>query len=52
MVRIHYVGHAAFLIKTEEFQLLIDPFITGNPLAVDTIDAFTNVDYIFVTHGH
>ena len=52
MARSHYVGHASFLIKTEEFQLLIDPFITGNPLAVDTIDAFTNVDYIFVTHGH
>lgn len=52
MIRIYYVGHSAFLIETEKEKFLIDPFITGNPQAVDTLDSFDKIDYIFVTHGH
>ena len=50
-VKIKYLGHSAFLIKTESAGILIDPFISQNPVA--------NFDYkkekithIFVTHAH
>jgi len=39
------------LIETRKTKLLVDPFITGNPLApvkAEDVDA----DYIFVSHGH
>lgn len=47
---INYIGHSAFYIKTGDFGILIDPFISQNPKAV-----FGNeniITDIFVTHGH
>lgn len=46
-----YLGHSAFLITTPAAQILIDPFLSGNPAAAvgpDDVDP----DYILVTHGH
>ncbi|UCH23686.1 MAG: metal-dependent hydrolase [Deltaproteobacteria bacterium] len=46
-----WYSHACFLIETDDAKLLIDPFITDNPLApikADEIEA----DYILVSHGH
>lgn len=51
-MKISYYGHACFGIEVGGKHLLIDPFITANPLAakidVDTLKA----DYILLTHGH
>jgi len=50
-IKITWYSHACFLIQTNKAKLLIDPFITGNPLApvqADDIEA----DYILVSHGH
>ncbi|MFT6727655.1 MAG: L-ascorbate metabolism protein UlaG (beta-lactamase superfamily), partial [Flavobacteriales bacterium] len=51
-MKIQFYGHSCFGIQVGDKHLLIDPFITGNPLAsnvdVDTIPA----DYILITHGH
>lgn len=51
-MKIKFYGHACFGVEVGGKNLLIDPFITGNPLAshvdVDTIPA----DYILLTHGH
>lgn len=51
-MKIEYFGHSAFKIVSEEgLIMLIDPFISNNPLCstpVETIDA----DVILITHGH
>ncbi len=51
MIKLTYFAHSAFLIEFENFKILLDPFITGNPLA--TVEAKNlNADYIILTHGH
>jgi L-ascorbate metabolism protein UlaG (beta-lactamase superfamily) len=50
-VKITWYGHACFLIETEKADLLLDPFISGNPLAPVQADD-VSADYIFVSHGH
>lgn len=50
-INITWFGHACFLIEAKEAKLLIDPFITGNPLAPVPADAI-EADYILVSHGH
>ncbi len=49
---VEYFGHAAFLLQTKKANILIDPFLTGNPFFEKTLDALPVIDYIFVTHGH
>jgi len=46
-----WYGHAALRIKTSGFNLLIDPFFKGNPMASQTADGLP-ADFILVTHGH
>ncbi len=49
--RITWLGHSAFRIQTQEHTILIDPFLTGNPLATE--DARDQeADFILLTHGH
>lgn len=47
---ITWLGHSAFLFEAEK-KLLIDPFISGNPLAPCSPEEL-NPDIIAVTHGH
>ena len=50
-IKVTWYSHACFLIETDKAKLLVDPFITGNPLApvkADDVEA----DYILVSHGH
>jgi len=51
-MKLTYYGHSCFGIETEGTYILVDPFITGNPLAskidINTIKA----DYILLTHAH
>ncbi|HET8686434.1 MAG TPA: metal-dependent hydrolase [Methanosarcina sp.] len=49
-VKITWLGHSAFLFESEK-KLLIDPFISGNPLAPCSPEEL-NPDIIAVTHGH
>jgi L-ascorbate metabolism protein UlaG (beta-lactamase superfamily) len=46
-----WFSHACFLIQSAKAKLLIDPFITGNPLAPVKADSLS-ADYILVSHGH
>ncbi|MFV0531209.1 MAG: metal-dependent hydrolase [Flavobacteriales bacterium] len=51
-MKITYYGHACFGIELNNTTIIIDPFITGNPLA-ENIDVNTlKTDYILVTHAH
>ena len=46
-----WFSHACFLIQSAKAKLLVDPFITGNPLAPVKADSLS-ADYILVSHGH
>lgn len=50
-MKIEYLGHACFLLESDGKKILIDPFLTGNPLASKSAEE-VEADYIFVTHGH
>lgn len=50
-MKITFIGHAAVEIKTEKHSILIDPFITGNPVAKHKPEDF-QPDAILLTHGH
>ena len=50
-LKITWYGHACFLIETHTAKLLVDPFLSGNPLAPVQADD-VETDYILVSHGH
>lgn len=51
-MKLTYYGHSCFGIEIKGKHLLIDPFITGNPLA-STIDVNAiKADFILLTHAH
>ncbi len=49
-MKITFLGHACFLFEGGT-SILIDPFITGNPVAKVKPEDI-NADLIFVSHGH
>ncbi len=52
MVKVTYLGHAAFLIEGSK-RVLIDPYITGNPASpIKSIADIGSVDVVIVTHDH
>lgn len=51
MPKLTFLGHDAFLLENESAKLVIDPFITGNPLAT-VQPGDIKVDYVLLTHGH
>jgi len=51
-VTIAYFGASAFKITTNNGKnILIDPYLTENPLCQTKLDHFNNTDLILVTHG-
>ncbi|NJE49904.1 metal-dependent hydrolase [Thermococcus sp. 9N3] len=50
MVKVKFLGHAAFLIEGSK-RILIDPFLTGNPQAAVKPEE-VEADLILVTHAH
>ncbi len=50
-VKLTWYGHAGWKIDTAKSTLLIDPFLSGNPVAPVTPDQ-VKPDYILVSHGH
>jgi len=52
MVKVTFLGHSAFYVESEGLRGLIDPFLTGNPMATSKPEDFPDVNFIFVTHGH
>jgi len=52
MVKVKWLGHAAFLIEGEKTKIIIDPFLKDNPAAKYEDKDLENLDLILVTHGH
>ncbi len=51
MISVTYHSHACFTISSDKVKILLDPFITGNPLAkIKPSDL--QADVILVSHGH
>jgi L-ascorbate metabolism protein UlaG (beta-lactamase superfamily) len=50
-MEIIYHGHSCVQITSGENRLIIDPFLTGNPVAVAKPEHI-QVQYILLTHGH
>jgi L-ascorbate metabolism protein UlaG (beta-lactamase superfamily) len=51
-MKVTFYGHSAIGIEVNEKHILVDPFISGNPLAAH-IDIHTlKADYILLTHAH
>lgn len=51
MLKITYLSHSAFLLDDGKHQLVIDPFLTGNPNA-PVEAAEIKAPFVVVTHGH
>ncbi len=50
-IKVTWLSHSAFALDIDGIAVLIDPFLTGNPLAAAD-PAEIPADYILVTHGH
>ncbi len=46
-----YLGHAGFMLEAGGATVLIDPWVTGNPVATTTADAL-HADTILLSHAH
>lgn len=50
-MEIRWLGHSAFQINYENLKILIDPFISNNPVCPVTVEE-VDAEIICVTHGH
>lgn len=51
-MKITYYGHSCFGVEICGKHLVIDPFITGNPLAKNININSIKADYLLLTHAH
>ncbi len=49
--KLTWYGHAALGLENGGTRILVDPFLTGNPVAAITADKVP-ADYILISHGH
>jgi L-ascorbate metabolism protein UlaG (beta-lactamase superfamily) len=50
-ITITWLGHSAYSLQIGEHRILIDPFLTGNPLAPLKAEELP-ADFILLSHGH
>ncbi len=50
-IQITWLGHASFALNADGYKVLVDPFLSGNPLASTSADAL-EADFILISHGH
>ena len=46
-MELQFLGHACFLLDDGTYQVLTDPFLTGNPLAAANTEE-VEADFIFI----
>ena len=49
--RVQWLGHSCLLFESDGQHVLIDPFLTGNPMAAAKAEKVP-ADFILVSHGH
>jgi len=52
MASIRWLGHAAFEINGDGKLILVDPYLTGNPMAPLKAAEISRADIVCVTHDH
>jgi L-ascorbate metabolism protein UlaG (beta-lactamase superfamily) len=52
MVKLTFHGHSCWEIAGDSHRVIVDPFLTGNPLADIKPGDLADLDGIIVTHGH
>jgi len=50
-IKITWLGHASFALDADGYKVLVDPFLSGNPLASTSAEAL-EADFILISHGH
>jgi len=50
-IELRYLGHSAFHLTDGSVDVLVDPFLTGNPKAAAAADEVP-ADAVLLTHGH
>ena len=51
MIKATWLGHSCWTIEGGGHSLIIDPFLSGNPLATTKAEDI-KADFIVITHGH
>lgn len=51
MLEIRFHGHSSVQVTSEGHSIMIDPFISGSPVAATNLEDIS-VQYILLTHGH
>jgi len=51
MVKLTFLGHSGWLVESENYKIVIDPFLKGNPLAKHKASDI-KTDYIILSHAH
>ena len=52
-MKLTWLSHSAFRIDIKDASLLIDPFLTGNPLFTGTVEeASAGITHLLLSHGH
>ncbi|MEO0387583.1 MAG: metal-dependent hydrolase [Pseudomonadota bacterium] len=53
-MKVTWLGHSGFRIEIEDAVLLVDPWLTGNPLfpAARRAEAIAGATHVLVSHGH
>jgi L-ascorbate metabolism protein UlaG (beta-lactamase superfamily) len=51
MIKATFLGHSCIMATDGTYNIIIDPFLTGNPQAPTKAENI-KVDFILVTHGH
>jgi len=52
MIRLVFHGHSCWEVQGSRHRILIDPYLTGNPLADVDPGYFSELDAILISHGH
>lgn len=47
-----WLGHSGFIFDIGDHRIILDPFISGNPLCTITPEDTGDVEYILLTHAH
>ena len=51
MLKLTYLSHSCFILDDGQHQVIIDPFISGNPTMPTKVDNI-KVQFVVITHGH